>query len=303
MAVYAFANGKGGVGKTATTRGTGAALSRLDHDVVVVDADLSMSNMDSEADGGLHDVLAGERDLADALVPDPDGPSLLPGQRPLEAVDGAETANLPDVFGQLAGRFEFVLVDTAAGLRDELVLALDYADGTFVVTTPRDAALENGRQTARLARKAGGTVLGTVVARATPDTDLEHIESTMDLPVVGVVPDDPDVGPASLPADGSPAAEGYETLARLLEACRDAADPVEAVRDFETPSLSELRSGEGPVAATTAGDEGTAEAESGTADSLLDGSGTRMGTARSAEDHLDRLRDAMDRAGDGGDDT
>jgi len=302
MAVYAFANGKGGVGKTATTRNVGTELARSGHEAVVVDGDLTMSNIDGDTEDGLQAVLAGECALADALVAAPDGTTALPGQRSLAAVGAADATALPGVLDRLDERFEFVLVDTPAGLRDELALALEHADGTFVVTTPRETALANGRQTARLASRAGGTVLGAVVVRATPDTDRERVESVTGLPVVGLVSDDPAVDPSTPVARDALAREGYERLARLVDACRSAADPVEAIKNAETPSLPESATG-GPSAdradheeTERDADEEAAEPAGDVADGLLDGN--RMGTARSAEEHLERLQDAMDRADD-----
>ena len=42
---YAVASGKGGVGKTTTAVNTATAMARRGHDVVVVDADLAMTNL------------------------------------------------------------------------------------------------------------------------------------------------------------------------------------------------------------------------------------------------------------------
>ncbi|PSP81896.1 hypothetical protein BRC83_10655 [Halobacteriales archaeon QS_1_68_17] len=49
MGVYAFAGGKGGVGKTTTAVNVGVTLSADSHDVVVVDADLEMTEFRSDA--------------------------------------------------------------------------------------------------------------------------------------------------------------------------------------------------------------------------------------------------------------
>lgn len=307
MAVYAFVNGKGGVGKTVTTLGVADALSMAGRDVVVVDADLNMNNVDREADVELDAALTGECTVAEELDPDPERPSVLSGQRRIGEAEDVAAENLPRVLDRLDERSEFVLVDAPPGLRDELVYTLQHADGSFVVTTPRRPSLENGRKTVQLADRAGGTVLGTVVVRARPDTDLAAIESELDLPAVGVVPDDPRVEeatglPTEEPAPGS-ATEGYGHLARLLEACRTASDPAVAAREFEPPSLPNRLPGREATAGAAADETGRAEPDSAAADELLGDDGPRMGTARSAQDHLDRLQDAMDRASGNGNDT
>ncbi|WP_010612515.1 nucleotide-binding protein, partial [Halococcus hamelinensis] len=81
--VYALASGKGGVGKTTSAVNLGAALHDAGYDTVVLDADLAMANLGglvgTEDGPTVHDVLAGEAALGDALVwIDGDGPRRTP---------------------------------------------------------------------------------------------------------------------------------------------------------------------------------------------------------------------------------
>ncbi|MFB6183700.1 MAG: MinD/ParA family protein [Haloarculaceae archaeon] len=245
MGVYAFAGGKGGVGKTTTAVNVGVALSRNGYDVLVVDADLGMTDLarllEVDAEPGIHGVLAGEAPMSAALVDGPEDVDVLPGATDLDAVERADPAKLPAVLSHLSDHHEFVLVDTSAGLSHEVLVALGAADGVALLTTPKETALGDTARTADLAARVDGTVLGTVVSRATHETDLDAVEQRVGESVVGVVADDPavtDTGVvAATPGDLDTAAAGYHWVADLLEAVEFADDVDDAVASFTDPDL------------------------------------------------------------------
>ncbi len=225
--VYAVASGKGGVGKTTTVVNLGVVLRRANHSVALVDADLGMANLAAllgvDGDPTLHDVLAGESTVEEALVEEAKGFALLPGSRDLMEYPDADPRGLGDVLETLAGAYEFVLVDTGAGMSHEDVLPLGLADGVVLVTTPDPAAMGDTAKTAELAGLAGGDVLGLVVNQATQGTDGKHVAGEVGVELLGVVPFDPAVRESTAsgrPLEGeapdSPAAVAYRELAATL---------------------------------------------------------------------------------------
>jgi septum site-determining protein MinD len=243
MGVYAFAGGKGGVGKTTTALNVGVALKRNGYDVIVVDADLGMTDlgrlMAVDTEPGIHGVLAGDAAPMEALVDGPEDIRLLPGQADLDALGRADPAKLPTVLDRLTELAEFVLVDTSAGLSHEVLVALGAADGVLLLTTPKNTALGDAARTAELADQVDGTLLGTVVTRAKHDTDLDTVAAETDTAVVSAVAEDAEVteqGIVTSPED-SRAGPGYQHVADVLETAEFADDPVAAARSLEAPTL------------------------------------------------------------------
>lgn len=80
--IIAVASGKGGVGKTNIVANLAVALARLGKRVFVFDADLGLGNMDILLGlvprYSLHDVLLGQKEINDVVIPGPAGIRILP---------------------------------------------------------------------------------------------------------------------------------------------------------------------------------------------------------------------------------
>ncbi len=221
--VCTIAGGKGGVGKTTTAINIAAALEG-DYDTVVVDADLGMANLGEmlalDYDTSLHEVLAGEATVSDALSDAQGGVTAIPGEQSLEAFAEADPAKLRKVIKTLRNAYDVVLIDTGAGLSHETTVPLGLADGILLVTTPDHVAVSDTVKTAELAERVDGTVIGGLIDRATRETDIADIDAEFPFPLLGVVPNDiaaTENEPMVLNAPDSPASEAYKRLAENLE--------------------------------------------------------------------------------------
>lgn len=222
--VLTIAGGKGGVGKTTTAINIGAVLEEGGYDTVVVDADLGMANLgemlDADHEETIHDILAGNSTVSAALTDTASGLTIIPGEQSLEAFAEADPAKLRKVIKTLANSFDVVLVDTGAGLSHETTVPLGLADGILLVTTPDDVAVNDTTKTADLAQRVDGTIVGTLIARVTRETDVPAIADLFDRPILGVVPMDLEATqdePHVINYPDSDSSEAYRQLTTQLE--------------------------------------------------------------------------------------
>lgn len=223
--VCTVAGGKGGVGKTTTAVNAGAALQEKGHDVVVVDADLGMANLGAmlgiEHETSLHEILAGDSVVSEALTDAPNGLTIIPGEQSLDAFADADPAKLRQVIKTLRNAYDVVLIDTGAGLSHEVAVPLGLADGIILVTTPDDVAVGDTDKTAQLADRIDGDVVGAVLNRVTRHTDVAQIADRLGFQLLAVVPDDQKATieePLVINTPESPAAEAHRQLTDNLDA-------------------------------------------------------------------------------------
>ncbi|MDG5777600.1 AAA family ATPase [Haloarculaceae archaeon H-GB2-1] len=262
--VCTIAGGKGGVGKTTTAVNVAAALEKAGYDVVVLDADLGMSNLgamlDVDVETSIHEILAGGRAVSDALTQAQGGLTVVPGEQSLEAFADADPANLKKVVKTLRNAYDVVLIDSGAGLSHETTVPLGLADGIIVVTTPDDVAVGDAVKTRELADRLDGNVLGALLTRVKQAGDAEDIGDRLSVELMAVVPEDVQATvdePLVLNSPESPAAESYQNLSMVLESiffkATDPADIDTVVEDawFEegyTASADAIDTATGPTA-------------------------------------------------------
>ncbi|MFS8524167.1 MAG: septum site-determining protein MinD [Limnochordales bacterium] len=235
--VIVITSGKGGVGKTTTTANLGAGLAQLGRKVCLVDADIGLRNLDvvmgleNRIVYDLVEVVEGHARLRNALVKDKrlETLYLLPAAQTREK-DAVSPDKMAELVRQLAEEFDYVLVDSPAGIEHGFRNAIAGADEAIIVCTPEVAAVRDADRIIGLLEANDLSKPKLIVNRIRPRMvrkgdmmDIDDIIEILAVELLGVVPDDEDIivatnkgEPIVLNGRGRPA-QAYRNIVRRIE--------------------------------------------------------------------------------------
>jgi flagellar biosynthesis protein FlhG len=146
--VLAVTSGKGGVGKSTIALNLAIMLSDAGRNVLLVDADANLGSLDIMLGLAprfrLGHVLRGEMELQDILLSPQSRLRILPassGETDYPAMDGDTQERLLDEISELDDRPELVIIDTGAGLNQEIISYAERADEVYVVSSPEPTSV------------------------------------------------------------------------------------------------------------------------------------------------------------------
>lgn len=146
--VIAVSSGKGGVGKTNFVANLALFYASLNKKVMILDADLGLSNIDVlfgiAPKYNLRHVLMNEKKLKEIIVSGPLGIMLLPassGIRALTKLTDKQKLRLVSELDDFDLPVDIFLIDTGAGISDNVLFFCSAAQETVVVVTPEPTSL------------------------------------------------------------------------------------------------------------------------------------------------------------------
>jgi flagellar biosynthesis protein FlhG len=144
----AVTSGKGGVGKTSVVVNLAVALARMRSRVGILDADFGLGNVDVllglAPTSHLGHLLAGEKEIDDIVVEGPRGVRIIPassGLRELTSLTEPQWTRLSGALERVCEELDYLLIDTASGVSDNVVELLLSAQRVLVVTSLEPSAM------------------------------------------------------------------------------------------------------------------------------------------------------------------
>lgn len=240
--VMSFTSGKGGVGKTHIVSNLAVALAGRGKSVLMLDADLGLANIDVvlgvQVTLTIHDFLEGRAELKDIVVSGPAGIDIIPAASGVDSIlqlTQHERAHLLHAIEELAYGYDYLLIDTPAGIGPE-VLSFNGASQEIVcIVTPEPTSLTDAYALIKvLSRRFGERSINVLVnnvasERMATETfkrfdEVVHQYLNVELQYLGWIPQDPIVSKATriqrpfyLEYPSEPASKGIEKITSSLE--------------------------------------------------------------------------------------
>ena len=200
-------SGKGGVGKTTICTGIGYSLAKMGYSVLLVDGDIGLSNLDILT-GVYEKVLYDISDVSNGAC------------RPTQAVirhhfyktlfvlpsvktcfsDAIKEKNFSDIITSLNNNFDYILIDSPAGIENGFKRAVNSADEVILVTTPHITSIKNIDRVSSFLNEKFFNKISLVINKIRGDLVLKkemlkesEIFQILSIPILGIIPEFDDI--------------------------------------------------------------------------------------------------------------
>lgn len=230
--IIMIASGKGGTGKSTVSVLLGGRLAAHGKTVLLIELDSGLRSVDiisgvyGKTVYDIEDVLSGRCEGGKAVVQSPLYPGLSVISAPYEG-GAVETAALQRLCRTMTDVFDYILLDTAAGMGAPFTAAAACASQCLLVLPPDPVSLRDGRIVSDALFEQGMREIRLVVNRVAPHTfkngavrDLDECIDTVCAQLIAVIPESVELQRAAaagsaLLADCA-AFEAFDRLAKRL---------------------------------------------------------------------------------------
>ena len=227
--IIVIASGKGGSGKSSFTAGVGRALANLGKKVLAIDCDIGLRSLDLlfgvtenvVFDWG--DLICERCDLEQALIKAEI--DLLAAPRNYS--DDFTPEKTATLFNSLSKYYDYILLDSPAGIDRGFQLAASGASSAVIITTPDNICVRSCSRAFDELRRLGiedtRLVINMFEVKPVCKKKLLNIDQCIDetgVQLLGVVPRDINVGYSSVtgetPGEFSPSTLAYKRIAKRI---------------------------------------------------------------------------------------
>ena len=243
--VLTVTSGKGGVGKSNTTVNLAVQLSKLGKKVIIFDADIGLANVEvmfgAIPSHNLSDVIYRGMNIKDVITPGPLDIGFISGGSGvvgLSNVSREQVMSLVQNLAQLDSMADFILIDTGAGISDQVMEFVYASSEILLVSTPEPSSLTDSYSLLKTMYKSpkfdrANARVSVIANRVTSTEEGDSVFQKLNTVVnrflggninyLGLVPRDQEIEAAiraqqavSLYAPKSDASKAYECIAKNL---------------------------------------------------------------------------------------
>lgn len=158
--IITVTSGKGGVGKTNLSVNLAILLSKLKKKVLLFDADLHLGNVDLflgiRTTYTIADVVSGKKTLKDVIVTGPGNIDILPASSAvMDMIDIGDDVikKLGYVFARYENNYDYIVVDSGAGINNQVLPFVFGADKVVVLVTKDPASIADAYGMIKIIKK------------------------------------------------------------------------------------------------------------------------------------------------------
>lgn len=160
--IVAVTSGKGGAGKTNVAVNLAVGLRRRARKVLIMDMDLGLANVDLLIDADIRYSLAhvvnGSKRLQDIIVKTTEGVDIVGGAAGIESLANIGKEKQERLLKELVDiehMYDFIIIDTGAGISNKVMTFVRSADNVVLVTIPEQPSILDAYIVLKLLSKTG----------------------------------------------------------------------------------------------------------------------------------------------------
>lgn len=201
--IISVTSGKGGSGKSSVSVGLATSLARNGRKVIIVELDIGlrcvdiMLGLENNVVYDLGDIVSGNCSVQDAILSSERRGVLDYIAAPINISSQFDFDRVVKSLQSLKMRYDYVIVDTPAGLGLSILSVKNLADLAIIVATPDPICIRDGEKVAALMEQEGFTNYKLIInkvsrrtMRKSPIRDLDAVIDGVGAQLIGVIPED-----------------------------------------------------------------------------------------------------------------
>ena len=232
--LIAVTSGKGGTGKSSICYGIGYTLAKQGNRTLIIELDFGlrcldiMFGMSGQVAYDLGDVLKGKRQILDAVATVPSASNLSILCAPKDPFMRVTAEQVVEICRNIRKYFDYIIIDTGAGINSHVFDIVEQANLILVVTTPDTICIRDATMMSDEFYKRGNKRQRLIINKVSPKdlktgmiNNLDDIIDAVGIQLLGVIPEDYSLkeatGKGVILQPSSPCLAAFDAISKRLQ--------------------------------------------------------------------------------------